>query len=178
MQGRGGSRGAPFARWETFTWDWSAGGEPGGGRQGQAWVLLSTQKYPNPDRKGGGRGVVMLETKGTEDQKLKAVSALRPRGGLGAGHPRNAKPQCRGADTGGGCAGAGGGGGLGERPADRGGDNRKRISEGEEGPQLGKERLVIGKRNKGGVSRMRARAGGSAKLLRVLSCGDTRPGKR
>lgn len=51
----------------------------------------------------------MLETKGTEDQKLKAVSALRPRGGLGAGHPRNAKPQCRGADTGGGCAGAGGG---------------------------------------------------------------------
>lgn len=54
--------------------------------------------------------MVMLETKGTEDQKLKAVSALRPRGGLGAGHPRNAKPQCRGADTGGGCAGAGGGG--------------------------------------------------------------------
>ena len=55
--------------------------------------------------------MVMLETKtkGTEDQKLKAVSALRPRGGLGAGHPRNAKPQCRGADTGGGCAGAGGG---------------------------------------------------------------------
>ena len=30
-----------------------AGGEPGRGRQGQAWVLLSTQMYPNPDRKGG-----------------------------------------------------------------------------------------------------------------------------
>lgn len=56
LQGRGGSSGAPFARWETFTWDWSAGGEPGGERQRQAWVLLSTQKYPNPDRKGAGAG--------------------------------------------------------------------------------------------------------------------------
>lgn len=35
------------------------------------------------------------ETKGTEDRKPKAVSALRPRGGLGAGPPRNGKPQCR-----------------------------------------------------------------------------------
>ena len=72
------------------------------------------------------------ETRGTEDRKLKAVSALRPRGGLGAGHPRNGKPQCRGAGW--------GGGGPGERPAHRGGENRKRISEGEGGPQLGKKK--------------------------------------
>lgn len=42
---------------------------------------------------------------------------------------------------------------------------------GEGGPQLGKERIGIWKRNKGGASGTGAGEGGSAELLWVLGCG-------
>ena len=117
------------------------------GRQGQFWVLLATHTSPSPackDRGGGRRN----SGERTEDPKLEGISALRPRDRLGAGHPRNGKPQCRGR-------------GLGGRQADGGGENWKRMREGEGGLQLGMEEIGMGRRNKGGVSRTRAEREGT-----------------
>lgn len=136
-----------FARWGTFAWGWGAGRRTGRKGAKESLAFCSPARRPQSQPAKAGPGLGGGETGGADDRKLKDISALRPRCGLGAGHPRNGKPQCRGRGL---------GRGLGGRLADGGGENWKRMREGEEGPQLGKERIGIGTRNKGGVSRTRA----------------------